>query len=80
MKEHKGGPGGITGHPGGGNLELADLPRVFGMCFQFLDRSYKDAATQKSHAHRSQEQWLAEAVYKIISFVFLILNVQMELL
>jgi len=43
-------------HPRDEKLELSYLLGVSGMCFQILDRSCKDVATLKSHAHKSRAQ------------------------
>jgi len=53
LKEHKGDPGGITGHLGHENLEHADPPRVSSMCGQILGRFCREVANQKSCAHKS---------------------------
>src|ERR1700690_1714483 len=53
LKEHKGDLGGITGHPGGENLEHADPPRVSSMCGQSLGCFYREVANQKFRAHKS---------------------------
>lgn len=45
-------------HPRGENLELSYPLGVLGKCCRILDRSCKDVATPKCHAHRSQDdQW-----------------------
>ena len=58
LKEHKGVPSDIKVHLGGENLKLAYPPRVPCLCGWILDRSCKEAANQKSHAHKSWERWI----------------------
>ncbi len=58
LKEHKGVLGGISGNPGGENIELVDPPRASGMCGKTLGHFCRDVANQKSHSHKSWAQWL----------------------
>ena len=58
LKEQKSVLGGITRHPRGEKLELANPPRAYGMCGQILGHFYKEVANHKSCAHKSWSRWL----------------------
>ena len=58
LKEHKGVPSGIIGHPRGENIELADPPRASSICGWILGYFCRELANQKSSAHKSWERWL----------------------
>ena len=53
LKEHKVVPCNIVVNLGGENLELGFPPRASCMCGWILDRSCREAANQKSRAHKS---------------------------
>jgi len=59
LKEHRGVPGDIVVHPGGKNLGLGYPPRASCMCGRIFDRSCREAANQKSRAHKSWARCLS---------------------
>lgn len=59
LREHRCIPRGIIVHLEGENLELLSLLGLSSICYQILDRSFKDAGSLMSLPHRIRAQWLA---------------------